>query len=88
VTSYTTARTPPTNTVENKPSENNAKAMNAILCRLSKSEFVKAMHCESTNDIWDKIQNIYEVDDKVKKEKLQTHRRQFECLKMKDKESG
>ena len=34
--------------------------------------------------MWDKLQNIYEGDDKVKKEKLQTHRGQFESLKMKE----
>jgi hypothetical protein len=64
-----------TNAVETKPSENNAKATNAILCGLSKSEFIKVIHCVSTKDIWDKLQNIYEGDDKVKKTKLQTHRR-------------
>jgi hypothetical protein len=36
---------------------------------------------------WEKIQNIYEGDHKVKKENLQTYRRQIECLKMKDKEN-
>jgi hypothetical protein len=56
-----------------------------VVC--SESEFVKVMHCESTKDIWDKLQNIYEGDDKVKKAKLQTHRRQFESLKMKDEEN-
>jgi len=37
--------------------------------------------------MWDKIKNIYEDDDKVKKEQLQTHRRQFEGLKVKDEEN-
>ncbi|KAH9328904.1 hypothetical protein KI387_001012, partial [Taxus chinensis] len=50
------------------------------------SEFIKVMHCESTKEIWDKLKNIYEGDDKVKKTKLQTHRRQFKSLKMKDEE--
>jgi hypothetical protein len=49
--------------------------MNVILCGLLESEFVKVMHCESEKYIWEKLQNIYEGDDKVKKEKLQTHRR-------------
>ena len=81
---YASPTTPPINVVGKKPSENNAKSMNAILCCLSKFEFVKVMHCESTKEIWDKLQNIYEGDDKVKKEKFQNHRRQFESLKMKD----
>jgi uncharacterized lipoprotein YehR (DUF1307 family) len=33
------------------------------------------------------IQNIYEGDKKVKKAKIQTHIRQFESLKMEDKEN-
>jgi hypothetical protein len=45
------------------------------------------MHCVSTKEMWDKLQNIYEGDDKVKKEKLQTHRGQFETLKMNEEES-
>ena len=39
------------------------------------------MHCESTKEIWDKLKNIYEGDDKVKGAKLQTYRGQFENLK-------
>lgn len=84
---YKAPMTPPTNAIAKKPSENNAKAMNAILCGLSESEFVKVMHCESKKEIWDELQNIYEDDDKVKKPKLQTHRREFESLKMKDEEN-
>jgi hypothetical protein len=83
VIGYTTPTTPPIDVFGKMPSENNVKSMNVILCGLSKSEFVKAMHCESTKEILDKLQNIYEGDDKVKKEKLQIHRRQFESLKRK-----
>ena len=42
------------------------------------------MHCKSAKDIWDKLQNIYEGDSKVKEAKLQTYRGQFEQLKMKE----
>ena len=48
--------------------------MNAILCGLLEFEFVKVMHCELAKYMWDKFQNMYEGDDKVKKAKLQTHR--------------
>jgi hypothetical protein len=37
--------------------------------------------------MWDKLQNIYEGDDKVKKAKLQTHREQFESLMMEEEEN-
>lgn len=50
-------------------------------------EFVKVMHLTSAKDIWDKLQKTYEGDDKVKKAKLQAHRRQFESLKMKGEEN-
>jgi hypothetical protein len=45
------------------------------------------IHCESKKYIWDKIQKIYEGDDKVKKENLQTRRRKFESLKMEYEEN-
>jgi len=47
-TGYTSPKTPPTYVVGKNPSEHNAKAMNAILCGLLESEFVKVMHCIST----------------------------------------
>ena len=37
--------------------------------------------------MWEKLQIIYEGDDTIKKEKLQTHREQFESLKMKEDEN-
>jgi hypothetical protein len=45
------------------------------------------MHCSSTKDIWDKLQNVYEGDTKFKETKLQTYRGQFEQLKMKEDEN-
>lgn len=50
-TVYTTPTTPPTETVGKKLSENNAKAMNAILSGLAEAEFVKVMHCSSTKEM-------------------------------------
>jgi hypothetical protein len=47
VTSYTTPQSPPTDMTGKKRSENNAKAMNAILCGLLESEFLKVMPCKS-----------------------------------------
>jgi hypothetical protein len=41
----------------------------------------------SAKEIWDKLQNIYEGDAKVKETKLQTYRGQFEQLKMKEDEN-
>ena len=61
--------------------------MNAILSGLIETIFVMVMHCETMKEIWHKLKNIYEGDDKVKGAKLQTYRAQFENLKMKDEEN-
>lgn len=36
--------------------------------------------------MWDKLISLYDGDSKVKKAKIQTHRRKFESLKMEDEE--
>lgn len=82
---YTTHATSPTDVAGKKLSECNAKDKNAILCGLSKSEFVKVMHCKSAQEMWDKLKNIYQGHDKVKKVKIQTHKGQFEGLKIQEK---
>jgi hypothetical protein len=48
--------------------------------------FVKVMHCDSAKYLYDRLQNIYEGDAKVKGVALQTFRDKFEQLKMKDDE--
>jgi hypothetical protein len=53
---------------------------------LNDTIFTKVAHCKSTKYIWDKLQNIYEGDTKVKVENLQTYRGQFEQIKMKEDE--
>jgi hypothetical protein len=67
--------------------QNNSKAKNALLNGLSETIFTKVARCKSTKEIWDKLQNIYEGDSKVKATKLQTYRGQFEQLKMKEDEN-
>ena len=51
VNGYTTPTTPPTNTNGKKLYESNAKAMDVILSGLSRSKFVKVIHCDSTRHI-------------------------------------
>jgi hypothetical protein len=86
VDGYTTPTTPPTDKDGKKLSENNSKAKGTILSSLDDSIFVKVMHCNTAKDLWDKLQNIYEGDAKVKGAKLQTLRAKFEQLKMKEDE--
>jgi hypothetical protein len=87
VDGYTTPTVPPTNDKAVKLGQNNSKAKNALLNGLSETIFTKVAHCKSAKEIWDKLQNIYEGDSKVKATKLQTYRGQFEQLKMKEDEN-
>jgi hypothetical protein len=86
VDGYTTPATPPTEKYGIKLNEINSKAKDTILISLDNSFFVKVMHCRTTKDIWDKLQNIYEGDAKVKGSKLQILRVKFEQLNMKEDE--
>jgi hypothetical protein len=86
VDGYTAPTVPPTNDKAVKLSENNSKAINALLNGLSDTIFTKVAHCKFAKEIWDKLQNIYEGDSKVKATKLQTYIGQFEQLKMKEDE--
>ena len=76
VNTYDIPGNPPTDapSPERKHYEDNSKAMNAILSGLTEIVFLKVMHCETAKEIWDKLKNIYEGDDKVKGAKLQTYK--------------
>ena len=74
VNGYSVPSTLPIDNVARKLHEGNSKAMNEILSGLVELVFVKVMHCESAKEKWDKLKNIYEGDEKVKGEKLQTYR--------------
>jgi hypothetical protein len=87
VDGYTTPIVPPTNDKAVKLGEINSKAKNALLNGLSDTIFTKVAHCKSAKEIWDKLQNIYGGDTKVKAAKLQSYRGQFEQLKMKENEN-
>ena len=65
----------------------NEKVVNVILDGLNITFFSKVIHCNTTKDIWDKLQTIYEGDTKVKRAKLQKFKAQFESLKMKEEEN-
>jgi hypothetical protein len=86
VDGYTSPTVPPTNDKAVKLGENNSKSSNALLNGLNDTVFNKVSHCQSTKEIQDKLQNIYERDTKVKEAKLKTYKGQFEQLKMKEDE--
>jgi hypothetical protein len=70
----------------NKLEENDWRDGNVILNGLTKSIHLKFMQYESTQGIWNKLQNIYEGDSKVEGAKLQTLRSKFKQLNMKEDE--
>ena len=77
----------PTSEREIKLGKNNSKSTNALMNGLCESIYTKVIQCKSAKEIWDKLQNIYEGDSKVKATKLQTYRGQFEQLNMKEDEN-
>lgn len=83
---YQTTSTLPTDQDDRKAYNANAKAMNSITSGITDSEFTKIMHCTYAKEMWEKLVGLYDGDSKVKKAKLQTHRRQFESLRMEDEE--
>jgi hypothetical protein len=83
---YTTPATPPIDRDGKKLRENNSRDKNDILNGLDESIYNKVLHCDSVKDIWDRLQNIYEGDVKVKGSKLQTYKGKFGQLKMKEDE--
>ena len=87
VDGYTVPTVLPTNDKAVKLNQNNSKATNSLLNGLCELVYTKVIDCKSAKDIWDKLQNIYEGDSKVKEAKLQTYRGQFEQLKMKEDEN-
>ncbi|XP_059066367.1 uncharacterized protein LOC131857682 [Cryptomeria japonica] len=83
---YTVRTNIPTNLDEKKQYEMNARAKHAILNALTKDVFVKIMHCKLANEIWEKLENIYQGNEKVKQSKILMLKTQFEEMKMKDDE--
>jgi len=60
--------------------------MDVTLNGLDNSIFFKVMHFETTKEIFDKLQIIYEKYENVNKDKLETYRIQFESLNMNEEE--
>jgi hypothetical protein len=74
VNGYKYLNTPPIDTTEMRLSNNNFRARNVILYRLTKLVYTKFMYCASAKEMWDKLQMIYEGDEKVKRTKLQFYK--------------
>ncbi|KAH9703924.1 hypothetical protein KPL70_011269 [Citrus sinensis] len=48
----------------------NSKAMNALFCALDKKEFHRVSSCESAQEIWNKLEVVYEGTNQVKESKI------------------
>ncbi|KAH9781517.1 hypothetical protein KPL71_008504 [Citrus sinensis] len=65
----------------------NSKAMNALFCALDKKEFHRVSSCESAQEIWNKLEVVYEGTNQVKESKISRYTRQYELFQMEQNES-
>ncbi|KAH9704323.1 hypothetical protein KPL70_011410 [Citrus sinensis] len=75
------------NELEKRKASLNSKAMNALFCALDKKEFYRVFSCESANEIWYKLEVIYEGTNQVKESKISRYTRQYELFQMEQNES-
>ncbi|KAH9715585.1 hypothetical protein KPL71_021114 [Citrus sinensis] len=75
------------NELEKRRASLNSKAINALFCALDKKEFHRVSSCESANEIWHKLEVVYEGTNKVKKSKISRYTRQYELFQMEQNES-
>ena len=52
---------------------NDAKVKNIIIIGLIESSYHKVLHCKTSKNVWDKLENIYVGDSNVKEAKLQIY---------------
>ncbi|XP_057865580.1 uncharacterized protein LOC131073209 [Cryptomeria japonica] len=83
---YTIPSRGPSTPDEEKAYESNANSKNFILSSVTNDILVKVMHCQSAKKVWDKLNNVYKGNDKIKEAKFQTLRENFESLKMSKEE--
>ncbi|KAH9794680.1 hypothetical protein KPL71_004982 [Citrus sinensis] len=65
----------------------NSKAMNALFCALDKKEFHRVSSCESAQEIWNKLEVVYEGTNQVKESKISRYTRQYELFQMEQNEN-
>ncbi|KAH9791901.1 hypothetical protein KPL71_003915 [Citrus sinensis] len=75
------------NELEKRKASLNSKAMNALFCALDKKEFHRMSSCESANEIWHKLEVVYEGTNQVKESKISRYTRQYELFQMEQNES-
>ena len=61
--------------------------MNALFCTLNKKEFHRVSSCESAQEIWNKLDVIYEWINQVKESEINRYTRQYELFQIEQNES-
>ena len=64
------------NEFEKRKASLNSKAMNTLFCALDEKEFHRVSSCESANEIWHKLEVVYEGTNQVKESKISRYTRQ------------
>ncbi|KAH9671200.1 hypothetical protein KPL70_017266 [Citrus sinensis] len=75
------------NDFEKRKASLNSKAMNALFCALDKKEFHRVSSYESANEIWHKLEVVYEGTNQVKESKISRYTRQYELFQMEQNEN-
>ncbi|KAH9725263.1 Integrase catalytic domain-containing protein [Citrus sinensis] len=75
------------NEFEKRKASLNSKAMNALFCALDKKEFHRVSSCENANEIWHKLEVVYEGTNQVKESKISRYTRQYELFQMEQNEN-
>ncbi|KAH9734285.1 hypothetical protein KPL71_017316 [Citrus sinensis] len=75
------------NKFEKRKASLNSKAMNVLFCALDKKEFYRVSSCESANEIWHKLEVVYEGTNQVKESKISRYTRQYELFQMEQNEN-
>jgi hypothetical protein len=72
---------------EKRKAELNAKAVNALFCALSPTEYNRVCTCRTAKEIWDKLEVTHEGTENVKESKVDILNQEFELFTMKDNET-
>ncbi|KAH9697684.1 hypothetical protein KPL71_023711 [Citrus sinensis] len=75
------------NEFEKRKASLNSKAMNALFCVPDKKKFHRVSSCESANEIWHKLEVVYEATNQVKESKISRYTRQYELFQMEQNEN-
>lgn len=85
-TKYMQLTNGPTTPNEIEAYEENEWASYAIFSTLSKTKLVKVVALDTAYEIWERLKNIYEGNDRVKLAKMQIAKGRYENLKMEEGE--